>query len=88
MKTIQIEELRNIGPKTAKWLRNINISTLDELEEAGALNTFRRLKARFPRKVTLNALWGLQAALLDLPWQEIPAEIKQTLLRQLEQNEH
>ena len=87
-KTIQIENLRNIGPKTAKWLGEINIHTIDELEAAGALNVYRRLKAHLPHKVSLNALWGIQAALLDLPWRELPPEIKQTLLKQLEQNDN
>lgn len=84
---IQIEKVRNIGPKTAEWLQKINISTLDELEEAGALHAYRRLLARFPHKVSLNALWSIQAALLDLHWLELPAEIKKALLEQLEQSE-
>jgi DNA transformation protein len=87
-KTIQIENLCNIGPKTAKWLRDIDMQTIDQLEAAGALNAYRRIKAQLPHKVSLNALWGLQAAILDLPWRELPPEIKRTLLKQFEQSDN
>jgi len=37
--------------------------------------------------VTLNMLWGLQAALLDLPCtaRELPADIKEELMKQVEE---
>jgi len=35
--------------------------------------------------VTLNMLWGLQAALLDLPWNELPPDIKEELMKQVEE---
>jgi hypothetical protein len=38
----------------------------------------------FPEKVSLNLLYGLQAALLDLPWNELPADIKSELRKQAE----
>ncbi|MBI3153063.1 MAG: TfoX/Sxy family DNA transformation protein, partial [Chloroflexi bacterium] len=34
-------------------------------------------------KVTLNMLWGLQAALLEIPWNELPTDIKEELKRQV-----
>lgn len=75
--------MRNIGLKTAEWLKAFGIDTYADLEQAGALNAFERLQARFPHKLTLNALWAMQAALLDLPWLELPVEIKQSLLQQM-----
>jgi len=35
--------------------------------------------------VTLNRLWGLQAALLDIPWNELPLDIKEELRKQVEE---
>jgi hypothetical protein len=35
--------------------------------------------------MSLNLLWGLQAALLDLPWNELPPDIKEELWRQVEE---
>ncbi len=42
-------------------------------------------KGGVPEKVTLNMLWGLQAALLDLPWNELPPDIKEELMKQVEE---
>ena len=36
-------------------------------------------------KVTLNMLWGLRAALLDLPWSELSPDIKEELRKQVEE---
>ena len=47
----------------------------------------KRVRAAYPEKVTLNMLWGLQAALLDLlcAARELPPDIKETLRKQLEE---
>jgi hypothetical protein len=37
-----------------------------------------------PEKVSLNLLYGLQAALLDLPWNELPLDIKAELKKKVE----
>jgi hypothetical protein len=46
---------------------------------------YKRVKAAYPEKVSLNMLWGLQAALLDLPWNELPPDIKDELRKQLDE---
>jgi hypothetical protein len=52
---------------------------------AGRVKTYKRVKAAYPEKVTLNMLWGLQAALLDLSWNELPQDIKEELRKQVEE---
>ena len=84
--TFLIENRRNIGPETAKWLREFNIHTFDQLEAAGALNANSKLKAYFTHKVLLTAPRGIQTALLDWPWRNLPPETKRSLLKRLEQN--
>ncbi|GAB4577572.1 MAG: TfoX/Sxy family protein [Anaerolineales bacterium] len=78
-----IKKLPNIGPKSAQWLEAVGIKTLDDLEELGAVEAYRRVKAAFPERVSLNMLWGLQGALLDLPWNELSPEMKEKLKKQL-----
>mgnify|MGYP001292912193 CR=1 FL=1 len=78
-----IKKLPNIGPKSAQWLEAVGIKTLEDLEELGAVEAYRRVKARFPGRVSLNMLWGLQGALLDLPWNELPPEMKEKLRKEL-----
>jgi DNA transformation protein and related proteins len=75
--------MKNIGPKSKEWLASVGIHSLDDVAELGVVETYRRVKAAFPEKVSLNLLYGLQAALLDLPWKELPLDIKNELKRRV-----
>jgi DNA transformation protein len=72
--TSRLSSLRNIGPTTEEWLNEVGIHTVDDLQQVGALAAWRRLKSAFPAAVTLNALYALEAALLDMDWRKLPAE--------------
>jgi hypothetical protein len=77
--------MKNMGPKSSEWLAAVGIHTLDDVAELGVVETYERVKAAFPEKVSLNLLYGLQAALLDLPWNELPPDIKLELKKKVEQ---
>ena len=64
-------KLRNIGPKSAAWLRQVGLRTLEDLEAVGAVDAFMRVK-RAGFKPSLNLLYALEGALLDCHWQEVP----------------
>ncbi len=81
----ELRKLRNIGPRSAQWLAEAGFTTRAQIEELGAAAVYRRLRAR--RRVSLNLLWALQGALLDLPFDQLPADIKAALLRELEEQE-
>ena len=76
--------MRNMGPKSSEWLESIGVYTFDDVARLGVVETYKRVKAAYPDKVSLNLLYGLQAALLDLPWNELPPDIKEELKRQVE----
>ena len=76
--------MKNMGPKSKEWLASVGIHTLDDVAEIGVVESYLRVKAVYPDKVSLNLLYGLQAALLDLPWNELPPDIKAELKRQVE----
>lgn len=78
-----IDTLRNIGPKTREWLIDAGIDSVETLHELGAVETYMRLKRLYPDRVSLNALWGLQAALMDMPWTQLPDDIKAELRAQV-----
>lgn len=82
--SISIHEVRNIGPKTAEWLVAVGVSTFEDLERIGVLEAYKLLVEQYPHKITLNALWGLQGALLDIPWNEISPEMKVKLKAEFE----
>jgi len=74
--------MKNLGPKSSEWLASIGFHSLDDVAKLGVVETYKRVKAAYPEKVTLNMLWGLQAALLDIPWNELPQDIKDQLRRE------
>ena len=76
--------MRNIGPKSKQWLASIGVHTLDDVASLGVVETYKRVRAAYPEKVSLNLLYALQAALLDLPWNELPRDIKEELKQQVD----
>lgn len=54
----------------------MGIHSLDDVAELGVVETYHRVKAAFPEKISLNLLYGLQAVLLDLPENGLPLDIE------------
>lgn len=77
--------MKNLGPKSREWLASVGVHSLDDVARLGVVETYKRVKAAYPEKVTLNMLWGLQAALLGIRWDELPTDIKSELRRQVEE---
>ena len=75
--------MKNMGPKSREWLASVGIHSVDDVAKLGVVETYRRVRAAYPEKVSLNLLYGLQAALLDLPWNELPPDIKEELKKQI-----
>jgi hypothetical protein len=67
---IPIENLRNLGPTSAAWLREVNVHTRADLQRLGPVLAFRLVRQRQPN-ASLNLLWALAAALDDRDWREL-----------------
>lgn len=76
--------MKNIGPKSNEWLASVGVNTLEDIARLGVVETHKRVKAAYPDKVSLNMLYGLQAALLDLPINQLPQDIRDQLKREAE----
>jgi DNA transformation protein len=74
-----LSHLRNVGPETARRLTALGVADEAALRRVGAVQAYRLLKSADPRHTTLNALWALAGALLDLPWTHLPPDLKETL---------
>ncbi|WP_043798126.1 TfoX/Sxy family protein [Arenimonas composti] len=72
-------KLRNIGPKSAAWLRQTGIRTHEDLVAAGSLAAYVRVK-RAGFKPSLNLLYALEGAIMGCHWQEIPEERRNALV--------
>lgn len=67
------------GAVSVGWLREIGVETLDDLRRVGVVEAYCRAKANHPREVSFNLLWGLEAALTGVRWNELPPERKAEL---------
>ena len=76
-------ELRNIGPKSAAWLRQVGLRSAQDLVAVGAVQAFLKVK-RAGFKPSLNLLYALEGALLDCHWHDVPEARRQQLLAELE----
>ena len=70
--------MRNIGGERARKLRAVGIGSREELLEAGAKETFFRLKIRWPQ-VCLVHLYALEGAVRDVDFNALPQETKEDL---------
>ncbi len=78
------ERLRNIGPKSAAWLRQVGLRSVEDLQATGAVGAFLKVR-RAGFKPSLNLLYSLEGALVGSHWQEIPEARRHQLLAELEQ---
>ena len=63
-------KLRNIGPKSAAWLRQVGLHSREDLEDAGPVGAYLKVhRAGF--KPSLNLLYSLEGALRDCHWQDV-----------------
>jgi hypothetical protein len=75
-----IDNLPNLGPTSALWLRSAGISTISELERLGPALAYQLVKQRQP-KATLNLLWAMAAGLENRDWRELSDDEKSRLQR-------
>jgi len=72
-------KIRNVGPKSAAWLRQVGVRTQDDLTRLGAIEAFMKVK-RAGFRPSLNLLYALEGALADCHWADLPDERKAALL--------
>lgn len=75
--------MKNIGPKSRQRLAEVGIYTINDLRKAGSITTYKILKEEYPKKVSLNLLWGLEAAIRDGDWRELTETDKEELKNKL-----
>jgi hypothetical protein len=61
----------------------VGVHHLDDLYALGSVETYLRLKIQFPEEVSLNMLYSLQGALLDIPWTDLPESMIRELRKQV-----
>jgi TfoX/Sxy family transcriptional regulator of competence genes len=78
------DKLKNVGPKSAAWLRQVGVRTQEDLEALGAVDAFIKVK-RAGFRPSLNLLYALEGALLGCHWQQVPDDRRSQLLIEAEE---
>lgn len=74
----RITDLKNLGPKSRSWLNAIGVHDRADLQAVGPVAVYTILKQQgYP--VTLNLLYAMQAALLNIHWTALPQNVKTQL---------
>jgi len=74
-----VVKMRNIGPKSAAWLRQVGVRSEADIKRLGALEVFMKVrKAGF--RPSLNLLYALEGAVQDCHWTALAAECKSELV--------
>jgi len=79
-------KIRNVGPKSAAWLRQVGVRTQDDLNRLGPVDAFMKVK-RAGFRPSLNLLYALAGAIEDCHWADLPDERKKALVAAVESNE-
>ena len=74
-----VDSLRNLGPKSVEMLAEVGITTADQLRELGSVEAYHRMKFAFGNRVSLNALWAIEAGLRGIDWRQLTADDKAAL---------
>lgn len=82
-----VDQLKNIGPKSAEWLHEIGIVTLRDLQKAGAVLSYKMLQHRF-KGINVLMLYGLYGALNNRHWNSLSPTEKDALKREAEEAVH
>ncbi|WOR15469.1 TfoX/Sxy family protein [Hyphomonas sp. FCG-A18] len=81
-----ISDLRNLGLKTERMLADVDIYHADDLRALGSVAAYARLRFRFGNRVSILALYAMEAALLDVDWRLLPDHTKRALKAEFEKS--
>ena len=73
-----------IGPRSSETLARLGITTIEQVEERGLVETYLDVLELGDTGATINFLWGLESAATGINWLEIPEERKAELRAQVE----
>jgi len=77
------EKIRNVGPKSAAWLRQVGVRSNEDVRRLGAVEVYLRTR-RAGFKSTLNLLYALGGAEDDCHWQELSEDRRRGLVLAVE----
>ncbi len=80
---MDVEELPNVGPVAAEWLRTAGVGTVERLREIGPVAAFLAVRES-GESPSLNLLWALVTGLRGEHWTSLSDIEKQSLKVEVE----
>ena len=74
----ELQKLSNIGPEIARQLNAVGVYTYDDLINIGSREAWLKIKAVDP-SACINRLMGLEGAIQNVRWHNLPENEKQSL---------
>ncbi len=74
-----LDQLRNLGPVTARRLEAVGVRDPDDLARLGAAAAFVAVRGAHPERTSLTLLWALEGALRDRDWRDLGQDDKHRL---------
>jgi DNA transformation protein and related proteins len=75
----RISDMRNLGIQMEHWLAEADIANTEDLRTIGAAKAWTRLRFIFGPRISIIALYAMEAAILGCDWRELPAGTKNKL---------
>ena len=75
---VPLGHLKNLGPKSVAWLGDVGITSRADLERLGSVGAFRKI-VEAGHTTSLNLLYALEGALLDLRHDRLSNALKENL---------
>ena len=75
----QLTRLRNLGPRSAQWLAQVGVDSVETLRAMGVAGCFERLLAA-GIDPSINLAYAIQGALDDLDWRALPEHTRSELV--------
>lgn len=75
----ELSKLPNVGKVLEENLLAVGIETLEQLQEIGVEEAFRRIRTQRDPNACLHMLYGIQGAILGIPDKFLPVDIKRKL---------
>ena len=72
-------EFKSLGRKALPMLCTIVVSSKQQLDALGAVETYKQLKARYPKDVSPSLLWTLYAVVNRMDVKDVTTDIKDHL---------
>lgn len=78
----ELQHLKNVGKTSAQWLHAVGIHNVSDLRRMGAVDAYQAVKKRGFR-ATKVLLYAIEAALMDIHWNDLPNDRKDALNEQV-----